>query len=90
MKNMADLETQFGMELNQWFIKQSQNIYDDYYLYYLPTTAEHDGHISICKDKPVNPELKLAAPQRINKWAELYQIKNEFRPILSRLPVLEL
>jgi len=90
MKTMADIETTFRMELQQWFPKQCANIYDTYYLYYLPTTAEHDGGILICKDKPANPEYQLAAPQRINKAAEIYQIMNEWRPILYTLPILEI
>jgi len=90
MKNMADIETAFDLELKQWFPKQCANIYDDYYLYYLPTTAEHDGGIVICKDKPANTEFQLASPQRINKAAEIYQIKNEWIPILKTLPILSI
>ena len=87
MKNMADIEKAFFNELKQWFPKQCENISDNYYLYYQSTTAEHDGSIIICKDKPAN--YQLAHPRRINKCAEIYQIMNEWRPILYRLPVLK-
>lgn len=89
MKTWADLETAFHNELVHWFPKQCENIYDTYYLYYQPTTPEHIGGIIILKDKPANPNYVLAAPQRINKCAEIYQIENEWRPILRQLTVLE-
>jgi hypothetical protein len=89
MKTMADLETRFRNELNQWFIRQSRDIYADFYLYYLPTTAEHDGHIAIFEEDPPNPEYVLACGMKINKGAEINQLMNQWRPILRTLPVLE-
>ena len=88
MKNMTDLENRFRLELKQWFKKQTLNIFDDYYLFYLETTSCHNGGILICKDNPPNPDYKLATPQRINKGATIDHNMNLFRSILKTLPVL--
>lgn len=89
MKNLADLENVLRVELNQWFVRQCRDEYGDFYLYYLPTTAEHDGGISICKDKPANPECVLAMPERIDKGATVEQNFNRIRRgVLKSLPVL--
>jgi len=89
MKTFADLQTSFSNELQQWFPKQCQNFYDDYYLYYLPSTPEHDGGIIITKDKPVNSDYQLS--RIIPKHSSIDQIKNQFRnEVLPHLPVLSI
>jgi len=89
MKNMADIETRLRAELNQWFIKQIRNEYDDFYLYYLPTTAEHNGGFVITSEAPSNPEYQIIQG-RINKGATIDQNMNHFREIVKRLPILEI
>ena len=86
MNNLADLETVFANELQQWFPKQCRNLYDDYYLYFLPSTAEHDGGIIITKDRPANGDYQLS--QRIPKHLPIDVIKDQFRNVLRTLPVL--
>jgi hypothetical protein len=89
MKTQADLEARLMDELRVWFPRQSRNISDDFYLYYLPSGPEHDGGILICSEKPNNPEYKLAWSERINKGFTVEQ--NFFylrKVILFKLPVL--
>ncbi len=89
MKNLKDLENVLKVELGQWFIRQCRNEYADFYLYYLPATAEHDRGLSICKDRPANPEVCLAMAERINKGATIDQNFNWIRHgVLHSLPVL--
>jgi hypothetical protein len=89
MKDIMELETRLRAELDQWHVKQCRNNFDDYYLYYLETTAEHDGGIIICKEAPANQSYRLAMPQRIDKGATVNQNFNRIRNgILRSLPVL--
>jgi len=91
MKNTADLEIRLLNELKQWFARQCQDNYADFYLYYLPTTAEHDGGILICKEDPPNDEYQLAWPEKIRKGCTIEQNFNWLRnAILYRLPVLSI
>ena len=87
MKNMADVESMLMLELKHWFNRQSENIYSDYYFYYLPTTAEHDGGFTVCSQPPANPEFILVQG-RINKGATVEQNFNHFREVFRRLPIL--
>jgi hypothetical protein len=90
MKNRADLETALKIELERnWFPQQCREPFSDFYLYYLPTTTEHYGRLSICKDNLANPEMKLATAQRINKGASVEQNFNWLRcDVIGTLPVL--
>ena len=89
MRNRADAETRLKMELEQWFIKQCKNSFEDYYLYYMEATAEHDGGLLIYQDQPPNTGYKLACPERINKGATIEQNFNHLRnQILGKLPIL--
>jgi len=88
MKNLCEINARLKAELDQWYIRQCQNAWDDYYLYYLPTTAEHDGGIIICKDLPANPEYKLASAQRIRKEATVEANFILLQDVVRRLPVL--
>ena len=89
MKTLADIETRLKQELWQWVTKQSTNIYDAYYLYYLPSSPEHDGGLLIAKDKPANTDYQLAWPQRISPAATVEQNFNLLRfEVLRTLPIL--
>jgi hypothetical protein len=87
MKNMNDVHNRIKAELDQWFPRQCRNDFEDYYLYYLPTTPEHDGGISICKDKPANPDLILS--ERIRKDLTIEQNHNRLAEVCRKLPILE-
>jgi len=90
MKTLADLESRLRKELTIWAHRQSQDIYADFYLYYIPTTTEHDGGIIIAKNPPANSDFKLARPDRIEKGCSFEQIFNRIRiHTLPHLPVLE-
>ena len=87
MKNMNDVNDILQAELNQWFIRQCRNEWDDYYLYYLPTTAEHDGGLSICKERPANPDMILS--ERVRKDCTVDQNFRRLSAVCWRLPILE-
>jgi hypothetical protein len=90
MKTRADIETALKTELeHNWFPRQCRNPYADFYIYYLPTTPEHIGHISICAEVPSNHEMQLVTGEKINKMATIEQNFNHFRNMLNHLPVLE-
>ena len=74
--------------MQQWLFKQAMNIYADFYLYYTPTTAEHDGGILIAQDAP-SSDYKLARPDRLGKGNTVEQNFNQIRiHTLPHLPVL--
>jgi hypothetical protein len=90
MKNIADLESRLRLELTEWFTKQCRNPFEDYYLYYQETTAEHNGGILICKEAPANLDYRLTMPERIRKGDTIDQNFNRIRlGVLRTLPVLE-
>ena len=90
MKSLADIENALQAELTIWYGKQTRDIYQDYYLYYHPATAEHDGGIIILSENPPNQEYQLAMTERIDKGATIEQNMNKIRlsGILGRLPIL--
>ena len=88
MRNLAELQTALLNELKHWFKKQCENIHADFYLYYLPATAEHNGGLLICQNEPPNKEYKLVTDNKINKAATVEQNFNHFRRFLGDLPVL--
>lgn len=88
MKNLKDIQDRLRVELGQWFIKQTRNPFEDYYLYHLPSTPEHDGGIIICAGNPPNIKYELSDPQRINKGATVEQNFTLLQPVINRLPIL--
>jgi hypothetical protein len=88
MKNMADVATQVNLELIHYRQQQAKNIYDDYYLYYMEATPEHDGGLIICKNQPPNPDYKLAMPERIGKHLSSEQQRIKIINICRTLPIL--
>ena len=89
MRTREELETRLMNELNHWFTRQCQDIYSDFYLYYLPSTANHDGGILIAEHKPANPEYRLAMPEKIEKHSTPEQnFRRINNSVLGRLPVM--
>jgi hypothetical protein len=88
MKNLADIQTRLKLALIEWFKKQSAEIYKDYYLYYLPSSAEHEGGLIICENAPPNKEYQLAWNEKINKGATIDQNFNYLQRIIRTLPIL--
>jgi hypothetical protein len=87
MKDMKDINLRLRNELDQWFANQIRNEYEDYYLYYLPTTKEHIGGLLICKEKPANPEYQLS--ERVRKDCTKDQNFLRLSEACRRLPILE-
>ena len=90
MKDFHEIQKRLKAELDQWFIRQCRNVYDDYYLYYLATTAEHNGGIIICKEPPANNDYKLADNQRINKGQTVEANFCWLSDICRKLPILSI
>jgi len=92
MKTWFDVTNRLKVELTHWYPRQCHNPYQDYHLYYIPATPEHDGGLIIAAEAPSNPEYQLVMPERINKGAtiegNLQLIIN--RNILQRLPILDI
>ena len=87
MKDMNDVYTVVRNEVEQWFSRQCENIWDDYYLYYLPTTAEHNGGLLITKEAPANPSYQLV--ERVRKDSTKDQVRNRINELARKLPILE-
>lgn len=91
MKTRHDILKRLRSELEQWYIKQCRNPFEDYYLYHMPSTLEHAGGISILRSAPPNPDyvLSLGHPIRKNlsidqnlQWLNLCSV--------GTLPVLDI
>jgi hypothetical protein len=91
MKNFVELENALMLELKHWSDRQYREPWSSFYLYYMETTPEHDGGIVIFKDKPQNPDYKLATPTPIHKNATIEQNFNWLRlDVIDKLPVLSI
>lgn len=88
MNTLQELEGALRLELIHWDARQNARPFDDFYLYYLPTTAEHDGGILISAGRPRHPEFQLAMPERIHKGQGVEANFRRIQPILRTLPVL--
>ena len=88
MKNMNDIADRLRMELKVWFKRQCEGIYEDFYLYYLPTTGEHDGGILIVRDAPANPEYLLAA--KVRRDLSIEDNHKILLDVCRHLPILEI
>lgn len=89
MKTLTDVESALRLELIHWNARQNARPFDDFYLYYLPTTAEHDGGILISAGRPRHPDFRLAMTERLHKGEDVETNFARIRPILTTLPVLE-
>ena len=90
MKNISEVHISLKNELKHWFIRQTRDIYTDFYLYYTPQTHEHDSGLIICKDKPANKDYKL-----VQKIGKQYSADTNFTlivgsRILNTLPILDI
>lgn len=89
MKNMADLESRLALELKASFRHRCELPGIDFFLWYLPTTANHDGGLLIAAEQPANSEYQLADDKPLQGSNQ--QIANYLRnAVLPRLPVLSL
>ena len=88
MKTFEDAKKRLKAELDQWFIMQCRNTFQRYYLYYLETTAEHDGGIGICSEDPPNKEYKMASAEHIRRDLTVEQNYYRLVDVISKLPIL--
>ena len=87
METWADVQSRLRAELNQWFLKQCRNNFEDYYLYYHPTTPKRDGGFLFSVEKPGKGYL-LGGSTPANKGKTVDQNFNIFSDILRRLPIM--
>lgn len=85
MKNLTDLQNRLRAEIEIWFPKQCADP-SQFYLYYVETTPEHDGGFGIYRDKPANPDCKVAA--KLEAGSTKDQNFNRLQAILRTLPIL--
>ena len=88
MKTWEDVQNRLRAELEQWFIKQCRDNFEDYYLYYLPTTEAHDGGFMFLTDKPANPDYRMGWNRPVNKGKTIDQNFSTFSNILKKLPIM--
>lgn len=89
MRTLDDVKVRLRLELLHWRNRQDQYPHNDYYLYYLPSTAEHDGGFGFLADSPANTEVRLAMAERLDKQATVAEMYDRLLPILQTLPILE-
>lgn len=90
MKTWAEIMNRLDGELQQWFVSQCRNPFEDYYLYYLQSTAEHNGGFLIARKAPANSEYKLAVLERLAKGQTIQQNKRKLLDVLRKLPILDI
>ena len=88
MKNMADVEKVLREELNKWFVRQVRNEFEDFYLYYAPTSHGQPGEIRIESNMPLDSGFNLVVG-RINKGATIDQNFKYLQEICRSLPILQ-
>ncbi len=91
MKDMEEVKARLKVELLHWFPRQCENVNDDYYLYYLPSTENHNSGLIVWKGVPANGNYKLVIAQRIRKDQTVEQNFNRIIALeyLNRLPILD-
>ena len=92
MKDLQEIHTRLRNELKQWFTKQVHNEFEDYYLYYLPSTREHDSGLLISNGTHKNLDYQLAMTEKLHKGSTIQQNYNHIvnSGILNRLPILDI
>ncbi len=90
METLQDIQDRLKIELKLWLTRQVNNPYEDYYLYYIESTPEHDGGIIIAVDPPANKNYKMAGAGRINKGATIEANFTILQDTIRRLPVLSI
>ena len=89
MKTVADIKAALNLALIDWFRMQCENPLDDYYMYYLPATTEHDSGLVVCRQQPHNREFLLAWPERLNKGKTVDEVFTyHFERCMLKLPLL--
>ena len=85
MKNELEIKERLMLELKHWFSQQAKNPYADFYLYYMPQTAEHDSGLLIAREAKTHI---LVLSERIRKGDTIEQNFNRLYPYLRKLPLL--
>jgi len=88
MKDWQAIIERMRNELKSWFVRQCKDTFTRHYLYYMPTTAEHDGGLLILSDSPPNPDYLLAHPDNIRRDLTVEQNLQLLIPTLRQLPIL--
>lgn len=86
MKTFQDVQDKLRVELIHWFPIQCREEYEDFYLYYKPTTERRNGEIGIYRDSP-NNEYEIGI--RVRKDLTIDQNHKLLSEYCWRLPILE-
>lgn len=88
MKDFKEVQTRLRLELTNWFPKQVNNLYEDFYLYYSESTPMSDSGLHIARHAPANDLYKLIG--KIKKGWTVEANFTHFSDILFKLPVLDI
>jgi hypothetical protein len=89
MRNIDDVYRALDLALREWHPKQCRALHEDYYLYYLPTSAEHDGCFLFLKEDPANKEF-ICTGQVVSKHLTIEANRAILADLLRVLPILAL
>ena len=89
MKTWDDVCNTLEIELDMW-AKKSDRGCTRYYVYYMPSSPEHDSGMLICKDTPANKDYELAMSECLPIHITKEQVYNRTIDIFKTLPVLDI
>jgi len=89
MKTITEVRNRLRLEIQHWFNKQA-SAWDNYYLYYMPSSLESDSGLLIAKDTPANGNYKLVTGQSLFKGRTKEQNFYYFSELLNKLPLLDI
>jgi len=86
---IQDIDARARTEALCWFNKQCRDTSARHYLYYLPSTAAHDGGFLISRERPANAAYELASPEPLSIAWTVERAQVWIKDIVWRLPILE-
>ncbi len=85
---ISEIKTKLNNELNKWFPAQCNNLFTDFYLYFLPAKKNQIGNFIIAEESP-GKNYKLALSQRLLKGRTVDQNFYTCLEALNRLPIID-
>ena len=92
MKTFQDVQAVLRLELIHWFPIQIREEYQDFYLYHMPTTAEHNGALVIRRTAPNQGSIYGKEYQIVAKVRKDFTIDQNHKMLSDlcwHLPILE-
>jgi len=85
---LENLNIRLNFECKNWFKKQCNNLFSDYYLYYREAKEGQTGTLGIFQNAP-DPTYKLALNNRMNKGYTRDQAFTSLMPTINKLPIID-